>query len=222
MSSSAEFSAHINSVVGKVTKISSWALRCFRCRSADFILTTWKSVILPHLDYGSQLWSPYKKGEIQKLEMLQKCFLSNIIGTQDITYWDLLKQFGVYSLQRRRERYRIIYVWSILENLVPNPKPDKMIAKSHPRFGRTCSVPAVKAGPFSHQIYASFVVSGSRLFNCIPKEVRDLSNCSKGVFKTSLDNFLKTVPDEPQISGYTANRRADTNSLLDMIVHVEQ
>ena len=34
--------------------------------------------------------------------------------------------------------------------------------------------------------------------------------------KRKLDNYLRTVPDEPQIPGYTAQRRAETNSLLDM------
>jgi len=35
--------------------------------------------------------------------------------------------------------------------------------------------------------------------------------------KRQLDKFLATVPGEPQILGYTAQRRAETNSLLDMV-----
>ena len=35
--------------------------------------------------------------------------------------------------------------------------------------------------------------------------------------KRQFDKFLATVPDEPQIHGYTAQRRAETNNLLDMI-----
>ena len=31
-----------------------------------------------------------------------------------------------------------------------------------------------------------------------------------------LDRFLATVPDEPQVRGYTAMRRAESNSLLRM------
>ena len=37
------------------------------------------------------------------------------------------------------------------------------------------------------------------------------------MFKVLLDKFLASVPDEPLIRGYTAYRRADTNSLLDMV-----
>ena len=109
-------------------------------------------------------------------------------------------------------------MWSILEGLVPNPSPEKIVGKFNPRLGRSCSVSVVKNGPYSSHVYASFSVNGAMLFNCVPREVRDLTGCSKGAFKSVLDNFLRTVPDEPQISGYTANRRADTNSLLDMAV----
>ena len=35
-------------------------------------------------------------------------------------------------------------------------------------------------------------------------------------FKRRLDRYLSTIPDEPQIPGYTAQRRAESNSLLDM------
>ena len=35
-------------------------------------------------------------------------------------------------------------------------------------------------------------------------------------FKRCLDKYLRMVPDEPHISGYTALRRADSNSLFDM------
>ena len=48
-----------------------------------------------------------------------------------------------------------------------------------------------------------------------------MTNCSKETFKYKLDLFLKLIPDEPQIPGYTSIRRADTNSILDMIKVLE-
>ena len=35
-------------------------------------------------------------------------------------YHERLKSLGLYSLQRRRERYCIIYIWKIIEGLAPN------------------------------------------------------------------------------------------------------
>ena len=44
-----------------------------------------------------------------------------------------------------------------------------------------------------------------------------MSDCSKDAFKNCLDNFLRTVPDEPQIAGYTPFKRAESNSIIDMV-----
>ena len=35
-------------------------------------------------------------------------------------YWTCLDKMKIYSLERRRER--IIYVWKVLENMVPNKR----------------------------------------------------------------------------------------------------
>ena len=64
---------------------------------------------------------------------------------------------------------------------------------------------------------ASLSVNGVKLFNIMPKNVRNLTNVSLSTFKRALDKFLNSVPDEPQIPGYTAHRRASSNSLLAML-----
>ena len=43
-----------------------------------------------------------------------------------------------------------------------------------------------------------------------------MTGCKVDTFKRRLDNYLTTIPDEPQVLGYTAQRRADSNSVLDM------
>ena len=217
MSSKCDFIPHIDSVVSKVKKLTSWALRSFKSRSKKFILTTWKSIILPHIDYASQLWNPSKVFDINRLEMLQKCFVKKIQFYQHWSYWDILNDLKLFSLQRRRERYRIIYLWSILEGLVPNPNPMNIYAKYNQRLGRTCAVPAVKRTLYQNVVSSSFSVHSAMLFNVLPKELRDLTNCEKNIFKKSLDAFLKTVPDEPQICGYISYSNTASNSLLDMV-----
>ena len=64
--------------------------------------------------------------------------------------------------------------------------------------------------------YSSFGVVGPRLFNVLPVNIRNISGCTVETFKLHLDRFLATVPDEPQVRGYTAMRRAEPNSLLHM------
>ena len=55
------------------------------------------------------------------------------------------------------------------------------------------------------------------LFNSIPSHLRNMTGVSHVEFKKELDKFLKTIADEPLMCGYTARRRAESNSLLHMI-----
>ena len=124
----------------------SWILRTFQSRSPELMLTLWKSLVLPILDYCSQLWSPSKIGLIQQIENVQKVFTRKINSHCREDYWDRLRLFNLYSLERRRERYRIIYVWKMLEGMVPNLSGNgKIIPKTSLRFGRTCYIVFKKA-----------------------------------------------------------------------------
>jgi hypothetical protein len=43
-----------------------------------------------------------------------------------------------------------------------------------------------------------------------------MTNCTVDSFKSELDKYLSSIPDEPQIPGYTCCRRAESNSILHM------
>ena len=134
-----------------------------------------------------------------------------------IDIWERLCSLRWYSLERRRERYRIIYAWKILENLVPNLSNDenKIRSKCSFRFGRLCVVPSVSKTS-SHRLQSlregSFCVNGPQLFNILPQDIRNLTNVGIPTFKKKLDEFLATIADEPQSPGYTASRRVDSNT----------
>ena len=102
--------AHSVSTSTRSANLCSWILRTFKSRSTDLMLTTWKSLVLPILDYCSQLWCPSKKGDIQLLEEVQKSFTRKMRIGDRKNYWNRLSSLHLYSLERRRERYRIIYM----------------------------------------------------------------------------------------------------------------
>ena len=208
--------------MGTANDLSSWCLRTFNGRSPELMLTLWKSLIMQRLDYCSQLWNPHHcTREIQDLEMTQRSFIRKINGMSQLSYWEQLKSLKLYSLERRRERYIILYIWYILEGIVLNFDESTriIVPKVHPRHGRKCIVPIVKRSAYTDIIASSLPVHGTKLFNAMPRELRDLTGCSKEKFKNELDKILLRIPDEPQIRRYTAYRRADSNSVLDMIVH---
>jgi hypothetical protein len=49
----------------------------------------------------------------------------------------------------------------------------------------------------------SFQVNGARIFNSLPKSVRNLTRTSIDDFKSKLDKYLETLPHEPKLTNYT-------------------
>ena len=219
-SSNCQFKSHIENVVKSANKLCGWILRTFKTRAPKLMILLWKSLVLSKLDYCSQLWSPIVKGDIQKLEMVQRSFIRKIDGMGHLDYWTQLKKLQLYSLERRRERYIVIYIWRILERQVPDFTAGKIYSTNiGGRLGRRCSSSTVRSNAPSdikNIRYASLSIRGPQLFNTLPPELRNITDCSVEKFKGELDRFLSNVPDEPQIPGYTAMRRAESNSLVDM------
>ena len=214
LSDDATFNQHIINTVEKAQILVGWILRTFNSRDQGLMLTLWKSLVIPHLDYCSQLWSPKESKFIQLIEDVQKSFTRKIKGLCNQDYWERLKSLKLYSLQRRRERYIIIYTWCMLENLVPSI--DSINSYHNPRQGRKCYISLVRRGPWQKHIYASFRMQGPRLFNTLPNTLRNLTGCSKDKFKTELDKYLFRIPDEPLMPGYTMMRRSESNSIINM------
>ena len=50
---------HIQNLCKKCSNLSGWILRTFTTRYSITMMTLFKSLVLPRLDYGSQLWSPH-------------------------------------------------------------------------------------------------------------------------------------------------------------------
>ena len=103
------------------------------------------------------------------------------------------------SIERRFERYKAIFTWKVIEGLAPDCNITSVTKST---TGRLCIVPATKGR--SRRIRrlreSSFQVSGPIIFNSLPPEVRNITNCSPSRFKSSLDSFLDSIPDLPQVS----------------------
>ena len=226
MNNDATFKNHIDKVCKIVKQKSGWILRTFVCRKPHILKLLWKSLVQPNIDYCSQLYMPVSGNGLNELENLQRHFTSRIPSTHSMDYWTRLTHLQMLSQQRRMERYRIIYVWKVLEGLVPNCGLE---AESNTRLGRLCSIPTLtNTGKFRTLRENSFQVHGPKLFNSLPIKIRSITKCSVNDFKTLLDKVLSQVPDEPNISGIQYTPRAcdlftgrPSNSILDQIRGVE-
>ena len=80
------FNVHIENTISAANKQVGWALRSFSRRSKFVMLTLWKTIIQPKLDYYSVLWSPNNQGSIAQLESVARNFTSQIAELDNLDY----------------------------------------------------------------------------------------------------------------------------------------
>ena len=209
------FNAHVDATCSKVRQLIGWSLRTFRSRDTVTIMTLWKSMLLPRVDYCSILLTSITQTSMQKLEGLQRTMTARIISLKHMSYWERIEHLGIYSINRRFERYLIIYVWKILENKVVQPNANFDTTEFDTRVGRKfvqSHVPAISP------LFNAPMNKAKRLFNALPKSIRNITSpTSVNSFKNSLDKFLKSIPDEPSVPSYVCQRPANSNSIIDQI-----
>ena len=216
ISSDLTFSTHIEKVVAAATQMVGWVCRTFRRRSRTLMLTAWKSLIQSKLDYCSQLWSPSDQANISSLEGVARNFTSRVAGMDGLDYWERLQSLRMYSQERRRERYQVIFIWKLSQGLVAGYH---LPFQQSDRRGLLVAVPPMatqSASAVKKARESSLQVKGARLFNLVPKDIRDMKGVTVDTFKAGLDAWLSSVPDQPTIPG--RQRAALTNSLIDQVV----
>ena len=203
MSSNGNFEQHINSIAQKGNQMSGWILRSFATRNPFPMMTLFKALVLPIIEYCCQMWSPKKQYLIKKIEDVQRHFTAKLNGTDGLKYRQRLKLLMAYSLERRRDRYTVMYVWKIIQGLAPNLLGNDKIQcnESNQRLGRYCILPSLnRTAPNYVQTLRenSFSVYGPRLFNELPRQIRNFDG-SLDTFKRKLDEYLMGLRMYPMI-----------------------
>ena len=93
LSSDLSFNLQIEKAVTTSSQMVGWAMRSFRTRGSYIFLTILKSLVQPHLDYCCRLWCPSTQYQINRIEKVQKSFISRIGDMRLIgaDYWQKLK-----------------------------------------------------------------------------------------------------------------------------------
>ena len=130
-------------------------------------------------------------------------------------YIDRLASLGMFSQERRRERYQVIFIWKICQGLVHGYNLEFTSSDRRGRMVVPHLVPRKSCASVRRARESSLSVKGARIFNLLPAWIRTLNGVSVEKFKSELDRFLSGVPDQPTCPG--RQRAAATNSLLDQL-----
>jgi len=102
MSNDLKWEKQCSEVVKKANKILGMIKRNFVDRSKDIILSLYKSLIKPHLEYCCQVWCPHYKKDIKLIEGVQRRVTKLVHGLENLNYDDRIKELGLTRLDKRR------------------------------------------------------------------------------------------------------------------------
>ena len=109
-----KFSQHIDSIVNKANSIMGIIRRAFKHLDPETFLKLYKGLVRPNLEYAVQVWNPYWKKDIRKIEAVQRRATKQINGLRDMEYADRLRKLELPTLIYRRMRGDMIEAYKIL------------------------------------------------------------------------------------------------------------
>ena len=108
---------HIAETVKKANKILGMIRRAITCKNIQNIMNFYKTLVRPILDYGSAIWNPYQKQDIEKIEKVQRRATKMIKGMRNLPYRERLRRCKLMTLEERRRRYDLIEMFKIMKGI---------------------------------------------------------------------------------------------------------
>ena len=109
-----KFSEHINAKINKANQIVGCIKYSFKYLNKDIFKLLYKSMIRPHLEYGSVIWSPHLKKHMDAIERVQRRATKLVSEIKHLSYNDRLRALDLPTLKFRRDRADLIETYNIL------------------------------------------------------------------------------------------------------------
>ena len=142
------------------------------------------------LDYGSIVWDPYLKQDIDKLERVQKQAARFITGDyksrDEGCVTRMLETLELSSLEQRRSVNRLVFMYKVVEGLVPAIPADEFLKPKKPKR-------QIRSRKYTDYITKNLVdrhsVNNDRCF--------EIENCNTEQLRQSF--FVKTIVEWNQL-----------------------
>ena len=107
------FKSHIGLITVKANKVLGIIRRTFKYQSPKVFINLYKSMMRPHLEYCSTVWSPSSVAEVKKLESIQRRATKMVNSVSK----NHMRALGMPTLEFRRLRSDMIQVFRILRGI---------------------------------------------------------------------------------------------------------
>ena len=117
------WNTHINKIAASANRTSGFVKRYVQTRIKEIRTLVYNSLVCPHVEYGSEVWSPYMKGNKDKIKMVQRK-AARLVTNDYSTYnsaTKMMSNLGWRSLENRRYDAHLLMFYKIVYGLVAIP-----------------------------------------------------------------------------------------------------
>ena len=140
---------------------------------------------------------------------------------KDLRYHERLKKLNMYSLERRKDKFKIIYAWQQIEGCkenIMNLKTKKITQTEWSTMGTKLKKGIKSTTGVLSKIHYSPLRTTERAFNSLPRKLKNMTGVKVDTFKKHLDSWMMQIPDLPKCSGYQRFSAANSNAIYDQIM----
>ena len=121
LSSDLKWARYISKITAKANILSYNIVRSFESNNISLYSNLYKTHIRPLLEYNTIIWNPHLVSDIKHIESIQRRytkFVCQKTNTKFSCYEDRLKIMKLESLEIRRLRLDLLYMYKIVNNIV--------------------------------------------------------------------------------------------------------
>ena len=181
--------AHVDNILNRVnykTFVLIMKRLAWKCPDSTFVRRLFLCLLRPILEHAGPVWDSCSKADCLHLERLQVSEARSILrlGRRSSSSSDNLKQIGWPTLASRRRRYKLLFLWKILNGHGPPSLLENMPATvdewaDQSLRRKTLEMPVCRTG----RRRQSFLPSSTALRNQLPDSVTFCtSSCSSCFF----------------------------------------
>ncbi len=170
-----------NSVLTQIT-------RAVQYRSEKTMFGLYKQYVLPHVEFSSPAWSPYLRGDVLKLERVQRRATRMIEGFDALEYPERLERLGFLSLSERRARADLVMVHGLLNGRGGLPV-ENLFTRSRVQRTRSNYYGNIQVQRARHDYrHNFFTLRVARMWNALPDSLKDCQD--PVVFRREVGKYL--------------------------------
>jgi len=195
ISDTCDTSPHVERITKKAHGVLSQIRRATIVRDSHTLLNIYKAFIRPLLETAATTWNPFKRGDVDALEKVQKRSLRMMSDIGSLSYEEKLKKLNLQSLENRRERGDLIQTYKYLNgfNHVSTPMFSS-VRERHSKDTRSHANDHLLPEKANLNIRKYFFTNRvTTAWNSLPSDVKEAP--SVNALKNRYDKHVKCAPD---------------------------